>query len=223
MNAIGYGVHLLEKEQCCGVALIANGLSKQATRQGNNNMRAIRKSYKEQNRMVLTTSSTCTFTMRDEYKHVLKIENEDVREGISLATRYLYRLVESGKVKLAFRKDFKIRTAYHSACHMEKMGWVVYSTELMKMIPGLELIMLDSQCCGIAGTYGFKKENYERSQKIGAGLFDQIKSLNPDCVSTDCETCKWQIEMSTGYDVINPISILADAIDVEETMRLNNV
>ena len=210
MNAVGYGVHLLEKEKCCGVALIANGLSGQARRKA-----------AEQNRIVLTTSSTCTFTMRDEYEHLLDIKTDDVRENITLATRFLYRLIEKGDIKLAFRKDFKMRTAYHSACHMEKMGWIIYSTELLKMIPGLELIMLDSQCCGIAGTYGFKKENYQRSQEIGSGLFKQIKELNPDCVSTDCETCKWQIEMSTGYEVKNPISILADALDVEETIKLN--
>ena len=220
MNAVGYGVHLLEKEKCCGVALIANGLSGQARRQGKVNIRSIRKAA-EQNRIVLTTSSTCTFTMRDEYEHLLDIKTDDVRENITLATRFLYRLIEKGDIKLAFRKDFKMRTAYHSACHMEKMGWIIYSTELLKMIPGLELIMLDSQCCGIAGTYGFKKENYQRSQEIGEGLFKQIKELNPDCVSTDCETCKWQIEMSTGYEVKNPISILADALDVEETIKLN--
>jgi glycerol-3-phosphate dehydrogenase subunit C len=161
--------------------------------------------------------------MRDEYKHVLKIDNDDTREGISLATRYLYRLIESGKVKLAFRKDFKMRAAYHTACHMEKMGWAVYSIELMKMIPGMDMTVLNSNCCGIAGTYGFKKENYERSQKIGSGLFDQINSLKPDSVITDCETCKWQIEMSTGYPVINPVSILAEAIDVEATKKLNNL
>jgi len=220
MNAVGYGVHLLEKEKCCGVALIANGLSGQARRQGKVNIRSIRKAA-EQNRIVLTTSSTCTFTMRDEYEHLLDIKTDDVRENITLATRFLYRLIEKGDIKLAFRKDFKMRTAYHSACHMEKVGWIIYSTELLKMIPGLELIMLDSQCCGIAGTYGFKKENYQRSQEIGSGLFKQIKELNPDCVSTDCETCKWQIEMSTGYEVKNPISILADALDVEETIKLN--
>jgi glycerol-3-phosphate dehydrogenase, anaerobic, C subunit len=220
MNAVGYGVHLLEKEKCCGVALIANGLSGQARRQGKVNIRSIRKAA-EQNRIVLTTSSTCTFTMRDEYEHLLDIKTDDVRENITLATRFLYRLIEKRDIKLAFRKDFKMRTAYHSACHMEKMGWIIYSTELLKMIPGLELIMLDSQCCGIAGTYGFKKENYQRSQEIGSGLFKQIKELNPDCVSTDCETCKWQIEMSTGYEVKNPISILADALDVEETIKLN--
>lgn len=221
MNAVGYGVHLLEKEKCCGVALIANGQSKQAKRQGEVNMQSMRKAYKERGEMVLTTSSTCTFTMRDEYKHLLDIDNDDVREGISLATRFLYQKIEKGEIKLAFRKDFKMKAAYHSACHMERMGWVVYSTELLKMIPGLELIMLNSQCCGIAGTYGFKKENYENSQKIGHDLFDQIKQLNPDYVTTDCETCKWQIEMSSGYPVLNPITILADALDVEKTIALN--
>ncbi|STF83463.1 sn-glycerol-3-phosphate dehydrogenase (Anaerobic), K-small subunit [Escherichia coli] len=40
------------------------------------------------------------------------------------------------------------------------MGWTLYTLELLRKIPGLELTVLDSQCCGIAGTYGFKKENY---------------------------------------------------------------
>ena len=73
--------------------------------------------------------------------------------------------------------------------------------------------MLESACCGIAGTYGFKKENYEASQEIGAALFQQIKTVDPDVVACDCETCKWQIEMSTGYQVMNPISILAEALE----------
>lgn len=220
MNACGYGVHLLEKEKCCGVALIANGLSKQARRQGEVNMASMRKAVAK-GEPVLTTSSTCTFTMRDEYSHLLGIDNGDVRDSLTLATRWLYRMVEDGQLKLAFRRDFKMKTAYHSACHMERLGWILYSTGLLKMIPGLELVMLESQCCGIAGTYGFKKENYERSQKIGSGVFRQIEEVAPDCVSTDCETCKWQIEMSTGCGVKNPISIVAEALDVEETRRMN--
>ena len=77
--------------------------------------------------------------------------------------------------------------------------------------------------CGIAGTYGFKKEYYDSSQEIGAPLFEDILKSGCDFVACDCETCKWQIEMSTGIDVLNPISILAEAIDVEETRRLNGV
>lgn len=89
------------------------------------------------------------------------------------------------------------------------------------MIPGVELTILSSACCGIAGTYGFKKENYPYSQKIGEALFNQIRCADADVVATDCETCKWQIEMSTGAKVENPISILADALDIAETIRLN--
>ena len=220
MNAVGYGVHLLEKEKCCGVALIANGMPKQAKRQGEVNMTSMRKAI-AQGHAVLTTSSTCTFTMRDEYDHLLGIDNHDVRDSISLATRFLLQLIEKGEIKLAFKKDYHKRVAYHSACHMERMGWVPYSTCLLRMIPGIDFVMLESQCCGISGTYGFKKENYERSQAIGKGLFDQIDEVNPNCVATDCETCKWQIEMSTGTPVMNPISIIAEALDVEATRELN--
>ena len=160
--------------------------------------------------------------MRDEYGHVLGLETADVRNGITLATRFIYKLIASGEVKLAFRSDFKKRVAYHSACHMERLGWIPYSTQQLRMIPGIDFLMLDSQCCGIAGTYGFKKENYQRSQEIGSSLFTQIKEENVDVVSTDCETCKWQIEMSAGVKVENPISLLAQAIDVEKTKEINS-
>ena len=220
MNAIGYGVHLLDREKCCGVALIANGMAAKAARNAGKNMAALRKSVIN-GRQIITTSSTCTFTMRDEYEHLLHVDNEVAKDNLSLATRFIYRLVESGEVKLAFRPDYKARIAYHTACHMKKLGWAIYSTRLLRMIPGLDLIILDSQCCGIGGTYGFKKEYYEVSQAIGAPLFKQIKELGVDCVSTDCETCKWQIEMSADTCVKNPISILAEALDVEATVALN--
>lgn len=51
------------------------------------------------------------------------------------------------------------------------MSWSIYTLELLRQIPELEVIVLDSQCCGIAGTYGFKSENYATSQTIGAPLF----------------------------------------------------
>ena len=214
MNALGIGVQLLEKEKCCGVALISNGFINQAKRQAKVNVASIRKAAGEQGMPVLATSSTCTFTLRDEYPHLLGIDNADVRDNIELATRYVYRLLQSGDAKLRFRKDApKIRVAYHTPCHMEKLGWSYYSIELLKMIPSVELTVLDSQCCGIAGTYGFKKENYETTQAIGESLFRKIEASGCDLVATDCETCKWQIEMSTSKKVEHPLSILASAIE----------
>ena len=72
-------------------------------------------------------------------------------------------------------------------------------------------------------TEGFKKENYRYSQAIGRSLFEKIEELGVEVVSTDCETCKWQIEMSTSAKVMNPISILAEALDVERTRALNGL
>ena len=220
MNAIGYGVNLLEKEKCCGVALISNGFKDQAVKHAELNLGSIRKAV-GRGEPVLATSSTCTFTMRDEYAHILEIDNSDVRNSIALATKFIFELVDAGKVKLVFKDDYRKRIAYHTPCHMEKLGWAVYSTSLMRMIPGVDFNMLDSQCCGIAGTYGFKKEHYNDSQNIGAPVFRQIKDLHVDMVATDCETCKWQIEMSAGVEVQNPISIIADALDVEATEKAN--
>ena len=213
MNALGYGVQLLEKEKCCGVALISNGFIKQARRQAEVNVKSIRQAVLEKKLPVLATSSTCTFTLRDEYPHLLGLDNHDVRDEVELAVRYIYRLVQEGAV-LPFKADApKIKVAYHTACHMEKLGWACYSIELLKMIPSVEVTVLNSQCCGIAGTYGFKKENYETSQAIGAGLFKQIEESGCDYVVTDCETCKWQIEMSTSKGVLHPLEVLAQALD----------
>ena len=213
MNAFSIGVQLLEKEKCCGVALISNGLIKQAQKQARTNINSIRKSVLEKKMPVIATSSTCTFTIRDEYPHLLDIDNADVREDVELATRYIYLLLSQKKTKLNFKTGQKIKVAYHTPFHMEKLGWAYYSIELLKLIPNIELTILDSQCCGIAGTYGFKKENYKTSQDIGEPLFKQIEALDIDYVVTDCETCKWQIEMSTSKRCEHPISILANALE----------
>ena len=221
MNALGYGVHLLDKEKCCGTALISNCMIDQAKRNAIHNVESIRKSVYERQMPVIGASSSCNFTIRDEYPHLLGVDNSDVRDYIELATRLIYRLIEDNKVKLVFKKDYKAKVAYHTPCHMERLGWGIFSTELLRMIPGVELTVLDSNCCGIAGTYGFKKENYEVSQAIGKPLFDQIERLKPDFVACDCETCKWQIEMSTEKEVKNPISVLAEALDLIATSEAN--
>lgn len=212
-NALGYGVQLLRKEKCCGVALISNGFINQAKKQGASNIQAIRESVIDKHIPVVATSSTCTFTLRDEYPHLLGLENADVRDQIELATRFIYRLMTTSDVveKLKF-KDKKIKVAYHVPCHMEKLGWSYYTVELLKLIPNIELKMLNPSCCGIAGTYGFKKENYETSQGIGKALFEEINESDIDWVVSDCETCKWQIDMSTQKECRHPISIVADAL-----------
>jgi Fe-S oxidoreductase len=126
---------------------------------------------------VIATSSTCTFTLRDEYPHLLDVDNQDLRDRIELATRWIWRQLDAGRT-LPLR-PLPLKVVYHTPCHMEKMGWSLYTLELLRLIPGLQLEVLDSQCCGIAGTYGFKSENYPSSQAIGAPLFRQIERAAP--------------------------------------------
>ncbi|ROP62878.1 glycerol 3-phosphate dehydrogenase (quinone) subunit C [Enterobacter sp. BIGb0383] len=210
INALGVGVQLLNKEKCCGVPLIANGFTEKARKQATGNVASLREAIIDKNMTVLATSSTCTFTLRDEYPHLLDVDNHDLRDNIELATRWIWRQLDAGKT-LPLR-PLPLKVVYHTPCHMEKMGWTLYTLTLLRQIPGLQLQVLDSQCCGIAGTYGFKSENYPTSQAIGAPLFQQIEESDADLVVTDCETCKWQIEMSTSKRCEHPISLLAQAL-----------
>ena len=210
LNALGIGVQLLSKEKCCGVPLIANGFFDKARRQAQSNVTSLREAIVEKQMPVLATSSTCTFTLRDEYPHLLDVDNHDLRDSIELATRWIWRKLDAGaELRL---NPLPLKVVYHTPCHMEKMGWSLYTLELLRRIPGLELQVLESNCCGIAGTYGFKSENYPTSQAIGAPLFAQIEDSGADLVITDCETCKWQIEMSTSKRCEHPITLLAQAL-----------
>ncbi len=220
MNALGYGVQLMD-EKCCGVAMISNGLFDKAAKNAEHNVAEFRK-FVAKGMPVVTTASTCTFTMRDEYPHVLNVDNSDVRDSILLFEKFVFDLIDRGEVKLVFKENLPARNiAYHIPCHMEKLGWSLFTRQILQMIPGVNLTVLDSNCCGMAGTYGFKKENYEFSQEIGKPLFNQIKAVDPEVVACECDTCKWQIEMSTDYRVLNPVIILAESLDLAATAAAN--
>ena len=175
MNAAGYGVQLLEKEQCCGVALISNGLINQAKKQAQTNMASIRQAVLERKMPVIATSSTCTFTIRDEYPHLLQLENRDVREQVELATRFLYRLLAENKTKLRFRTDKKLKVAYHTPCHMEKLGWSYYTIELLKMIPGVEVQVLDPNVAELQVHTASRKRITKCRSKSEAGFSGKSK------------------------------------------------
>lgn len=221
LNVCGYGVRLLENEKCCGATFINNGLSARAKINAKTNVSAIRKALAGGSEDVVTTSATCTLTIRNDYEHLLGLKTDDIRQHVMLATKWLFGKIDSGEIRLAFKEDWKGHYAYHTSCHMQMLGWQIYSIDLLKMIPGMRLDVLDQECCGIAGTFGYKKENYEFSQKIGEKLFGNIARSGAEAVVADCETCKWQIENGTGVKVLNTIEVLLDALDIQKTRELN--
>jgi glycerol-3-phosphate dehydrogenase subunit C len=80
--------------------------------------------------------------------------------------------------------------------------------ELLALVPGLEVRELDARCCGIAGTYGLKKEKYQIAMDAGADLFDQVASSGARLVACDSETCRWQIEHGTNQPSVHPVELL---------------
>lgn len=210
LNAMNIGVRLLENEKCCGVPLIANGFHDKARKNALLNVKNMTSAVKEHHTKVISTSSTCSFTLQQEYPHVLGVENQEIANDIEYVTRFLLKEFMNGNAPKM--KPVNLKVVYHTPCHLERSGNVMFTIELLRMIPGLELVVLDSECCGLAGTYGFKAENYEVSMKIGSHLFDSINRAGADYAITDCETCKWQIEENTTLETIHPISLLAKAL-----------
>ncbi len=208
LNEMDYGVKIAD-EKCCGVPLIANGYIEKATKNALHNINAL--SLNDCTSRIVSTSSSCTFALTHEYESFLKVDNSSILNRTSYITRFLYEEFSEGNIPQM--GNIGLRAAYHSPCHLERQGGLIYTIGVLKMIPGLELIVLNSECCGISGTYGFKKEYYGISQKIGENLFRQIELAEPEVVITDCETCKMQIEMNTRYRVIHPVSIIKMAIE----------
>jgi glycerol-3-phosphate dehydrogenase subunit C len=209
LNAMNIGV-VIPEEKCCGVPLIANGYIEKAKKNARYNIKSLEDSSGSGGMKIVSTSSSCTFALRHEYPGLLGLDNSAISGRIEYASAFLHAQFESGNIPKM--KNINVRAAYHSPCHLQRLGGVIYTIDLLKRIPGLELVILNSECCGIAGTYGFKKEYYDISQKIGSGLFKLIEAAEPEIVITDCETCKMQIEMNTPYEVVHPVSLLARAI-----------
>ncbi len=111
---------------------------------------------------------------------------------------------------------------HHTPCHLLALENKPASIEVIKQLTGIEIKELDGGCCGIAGTFGMQKKNYDLSMQIGRKLTEKIEESGADIILTECSTCKMQIEHITGKKpafgevshfcgVEHPIKILAKA------------
>lgn len=123
---------------------------------------------------------------------------------------YLNSLNASGLLKTS--ADAETRSfAYHSPCHMCAMGLAGNSIELLNKLACAKITDVGAGCCGLAGTCGMQKKNYDLSVKIGNEMVDAIDAMDTEYALTECAACKMQIEQLTSKKVIHPIKILANA------------
>lgn len=124
-------------------------------------------------------------------------------------------------------KPLGMKLGYHAPCHLKVLRIGRPSLTILRQIPGLEIRELASTCCGIAGTFGFRKglskatgaseegsaiSPYEVSMRIGEKLFEELRRPEFEAGLTECSTCKLQMEHGSGKPVYHPAEILAMAI-----------
>lgn len=107
-----------------------------------------------------------------------------------------------------------LRVAYHLPCHLKAQQVGSPAVTLLQEIPGVEVIDLAAGCCGMAGTFGMKKGTYERSLEMGRPLFERVAEVAPDLIVSECSTCREQLAHATGFPVVHPIVLLAEAYGV---------
>ena len=78
---------------------------------------------------------------------------------------------------------------------------------------------MDHDCCGIAGTYGLKKEKYDIAMRVGDELFRRIEASGAAETACDSETCRWQIASATSRPSRHPVEILAAAYAAADAAR----
>jgi len=103
---------------------------------------------------------------------------------------------------------------YHLPCHLLAIGGGGASVELLSKLCNLDVVDLDAGCCGLAGTFGMQKKNYELSSQIAEGLKEALEKSSTKNVLTECAACKMQIEHLSGATVVHPIKVLAETYDL---------
>jgi glycerol-3-phosphate dehydrogenase subunit C len=155
--------------------------------------------------------------LKREAREILDVEDEDM-EVVSRSTydlcEFLLGLHERGELRTDFAQ-LPLTVPYHAPCQQRGHGIGKPALDLLALVPKLRTIELDADCCGIAGTYGLKKEKYEISMAVGQRLFDDIAATEPDFAACDSETCRWQIAHGTGVAAVHPVELLYRAYGLD--------
>ena len=210
LEAAGFEV-ILPPQQCCGIPMLGNGDFKGAKKMARYNVPSLLRTILSGSDIVFSSTS-CGLMIKHEYSQLLSIPGaEKVAAHTFDLFEFLRSLKDSNDLNLSFR-ELPLKAAYFTPCHLRALGMGLPAVEILRFIPGLQLDNIEADCCGLGGTYGFKKEKYEISQEIGRDLAEAIDRLKPEIILSDCEGCRMQIRHLTGLKVLHPIQILRDAL-----------
>jgi glycerol-3-phosphate dehydrogenase subunit C len=211
----GYHVHV-PPQDCCGLPLQSNG-NFPAARKYVRRLVATLAPYARAGSPIVTNSTSCGLMLKREAREILGVEDEDLK-AVSEATydlcEFLLLMHERGELRTDLR-PLPLTVPYHAPCQQRGHGIGKPALDLLSLVPELRVLELDVDCCGIAGTYGLKKEKYEISMAVGERLFGEVREAGADVAACDSETCRWQIVHGTGVHAVHPIELLYRAYGLD--------
>ena len=213
LEAAGLKV-ILSETVCCGRPMISKGLLDDATANAMTNINQLY-TYAEAGIPVIGCEPSCLLTLRDEYPQLVRDEKaRKVAENTYMIDEFLIKLREGGKLAISMSK-LKKKVLFQAHCHQKADMGTATSMAALRLAPGYQVELVNAGCCGMAGSFGYEKEHYDLSMKIGEeALFPTIRAKEDDWeIAVMGVSCRQQVEDGTGRKARHLAEVLADALE----------
>jgi Fe-S oxidoreductase len=213
---LGYKVVIVENTGCCGRPAISKGMLPLAKKWARRNVDALLP-YAKRGVPIVGTEPSCLLTFRDEYPDLLRDEaSHIVAEQAFLLDELIVKLAQedAASVKAAFKEDLQQEVLLHAHCHQKAIVGPEPTLRALRLVPGYKVSLVETSCCGMAGSFGFEAEHYEISKAMGSmRLFPAVEAASADTqIAITGVSCRQQIGHFTSRKPRHALEILADAL-----------
>ncbi len=160
-------------------------------------------------------------TFRDEYPSLagsILAEDAERLAGSSLMIEeFLAREADAGRITSDRFTDAEAEILLHGHCQQKAVASTAPTIRMLTLPENYKVREIGSGCCGMAGSFGYEKEHYELSMKVGElVLFPEVRSAAPGTIiAAPGTSCRHHILDGTGKKSIHPVEILHDALRPE--------
>jgi FAD/FMN-containing dehydrogenase/Fe-S oxidoreductase len=218
LEALGFEVTLAQDRQCCGRPAFSQGNLDAAAKLGKHNLDLLMSSQplnistsQQSAPPILFLEPSCWSMFVEDYRE-LKIDNaEKIAERCFLFEKFVDDLISREPGTLRF-DDRQLKVAIHPHCHAKSILNPSFMARLAERLPGRQVKLLDSGCCGMAGAFGALAEKYELSRQVAADLLAKIETADPEVVIASGTSCRHQISDLSGIHPKHMAELIAEAI-----------
>jgi len=207
---------VLPPQWCCGLPSLGNGNLQLARSFALKNTASL-SNYIDAGYDIIYSCTSCGLCLLHDYQDIMDIPKaKKIAENTYNLHEYILRLVDDNYIKPQFQ-EVPRKLAYHIPCHLRALGIGYPAAKLMSMIPGLTCEIIDDNCCGLSGSYGFKKSNESTAISIGNRAVARIKKTGAETIVGDCGSCRMQLGGLSGLVTLDPAEVLSASLGITLT------